>query len=182
MGEVNERRINKFGEAKCRNCAEPPMPGRASCEYHLLLDQESGVKRRREVSDFLKEHGYGTPHQSVPVISNGKNTISLMLGDQRVEFGTVQDDGSFVPSESMNNHAEAESIKIAKKSTIEAHKRYDRAVLERERAEKRFAEEQKRLEELEGRIAEMQNTLRAMGREDLIPERPAKDGRCGVTI
>ena len=57
----NERRVDKMGRVKCRNCGEPPMPGKASCEYHLLLDQESGVKRRREVSDFLRRHGYGTP-------------------------------------------------------------------------------------------------------------------------
>ena len=166
MGEVNERRVNKFGEAKCRNCAEPPMPGKASCEYHLLLDQESGVKRRRDVSAFLKEHGYGAPQAQVaPVqISNGANTLSLLVGNQLVEFGVWQEYGSFLPSEALNNHAEAEAIKIAKQRTIEAHKQYDRAVLERERAEKRIAEEQRKISEVEARITEMQNTLMAMGR------------------
>ena len=158
---TNKRRTGKDGRDKCRNCAEPPMPGKASCEYHLLLDQAGGKEYRARIRELLKSiNDQAPPPAPAPVAPS--------VGSFKLEIGNRSWDGKIVDGRLIMDSDEKELIRQAREKRIAAEKRRDQAVLRRERAEKRGAEAKAKRLEIEARIAEMEKALKAMGREDLL--------------
>ena len=156
-GLTNKRRKGKDGRDKCRNCASPPVPGSASCEYHLSLDRKGGRDYRKRIRALLESI------KDAPAAS-----ASPSAGSFKLEIGNMSWDGKIEDGSLIMEADEKELIREARERRIAAEKRYDQAVLRRERAEKRGKEAKARRLDAEARIAEMEKALKAMGREDLI--------------
>ena len=159
---TNRRRTDKDGRNKCRNCAEPPVAGKASCEYHLLLDREIGKRRRQ---DAVREprprapRATGTATADIPVKVELGNDVVMDLRLKVV-------DGALAVEDVGNN--EAQQAAAAKREWIEAERQADRAKLKADRADAEADRATERRKQAEQRRDNLIDALRALGREDLI--------------